>query len=69
MERTYFRNNKVIKSPAHEEDNPKKGDYQLFTIPLVHVTDWFAYRNGNWYRIHYDQIPNEIKILLLIGGA
>lgn len=66
---TYFRNNKVIKAPAYEGGNPKEGDLQRILFSDQIRTAWFVCRNSNWTKIQYEQVPNEIKTLLLIGGA
>ena len=68
MERTYFRNNKVIKSPAHEGGNPQEGDY-LRVAKANEPAFWYTNINGNWWFVRTEEIPAPIKTLILLGVA
>lgn len=69
MERTYFRNNKVIKSPAHEGGNPQEGDYLRIYRPSGQVK-WYTVRvEPSWSAIPDSLVPKEIQVLILLGVA
>ena len=68
MERRYFRANKLMESPAAAGGNPMEGDLMLQWLELTETSSWFINKKGNWQAILDEDLPNELKVLLLIGA-
>ena len=64
----YFRGNKIIEAPINKWGQGMKGDYKKLLLSTGEPY-WYIFTGLIWKFVDNEDLPNEIKVLILLGVA